>query len=112
MAISKSIWSTLQPAQNMGNLLSNPTFDCFAGMLEGQVRFQGARLEIPSPTQVACGWLAGFELSSLFALKRTNTSLVKSHLRQDGSKVTVPAVSKERISKERPASEINTGNKS
>lgn len=102
---SISIRPTPQPARNTGTFLSNPRWKQRGG-------FQRARPEPLSPLKLQVADRLVIELSSLFALKRTNTSFLKSHLRQGGSKITAPVVSKEKIRKERPEPEINVGNRS
>lgn len=77
-------------------------------VMQANVRLQGAMLEIPSPTQVAGGWL----WTKLFVCLEKDRHFLPEVSSQDGSKVTVPAASKERISKKRDALEIDTGNTS
>lgn len=54
---------------------------------------------VPPPKLQGAGWL----LRTVVSLERTNTSLLQSHLREDGSKTRVPAVSKKRKGQERAA---------
>lgn len=59
-------------------------------------------------TQGAGGWLAAL----LSALERPNTSLLQSHLREDGSKISAPAVPKGRKRKDRAAPDVSVASRS
>lgn len=89
---SMSIRPIPQPAaRNTGRDLS------VRPQTETKGRFQRASLETLSPPKLQGAVRLVTELSPLFALKRTNASFLKSHLRQGGSEITAPVVSKERI---------------